>query len=286
MLVEDKEALSYDLRFLNDLRERYPVKGDGPRAIKIEGDMVLNALYFSDAIQVDHLTRRENISYFPMNTQLSIDSVRLGEMIFNDARHCFQQWQACTGCHPNDARTDALNWDLLNDGIGNPKNCKSMLFSHETPPAMITGIRPTAEVAVRAGFRHIQFAQIEEGNARAVDHYLKSLKPVPSPFLVDGKLSANAEKGKMIFEDLQCNFCHDGPYFTDGKKHEIGIPGISDRTNLWDTPTLCEVWRTGPYLHDGRSATLDEVFIDDLHGLKDKLNSMELEQLVEYVLSL
>lgn len=27
-----------------------------------------------------------------------------------------------------------------------------MLLAHETPPAMITGIRPTAEMAVRDGF--------------------------------------------------------------------------------------------------------------------------------------
>ncbi|MHC4147198.1 MAG: cell surface protein, partial [Planctomycetota bacterium] len=79
---------------------------------------------------------------------------RRGEMLFNDALLCFQSWQSCASCHPSDARVDALNWDLLNDGLGNPKNTKSLLLSHETPPAMITGIRENAEIAVRAGFRH------------------------------------------------------------------------------------------------------------------------------------
>ena len=103
---------------------------------------------------------------------MTIDSVRLGEIYFNDATYCFQGWQSCNGCHPDNARTDGLNWDLLNDGMGNPKNCKSLLLAHETPPALITGIRPTAEIAVRAGFTHIQFTQIEEGQAKAVDKYL------------------------------------------------------------------------------------------------------------------
>ena len=27
-----------------------------------------------------------------------------------------------------------MNWNLLNDGMGNPKNVKSMLLAHATPP--------------------------------------------------------------------------------------------------------------------------------------------------------
>jgi hypothetical protein len=179
-----------------------------------------------------------------------------------------------------------LNWDLLNDGIGNPKNCKSMLLAHETPPSMMTGVRASAEVAVRAGFRHIQFAQVDEGYARAVDHYLKSLKPVPSPYLVNGGLSEKAQLGKKVFRDLNCSYCHSGEYYTDMKMHEIGIPGPSDRTNKWDTPTLIEVWRTAPYLHDGRSASLKDLFVVDKHGIKVELGSDKIDQLVEYVRSL
>lgn len=243
-------------------------------------------MYFSDVIQVQELGSGNSIGKYTLNPKLSIDTVRMGEMAFNDARYCFQQWQACTGCHPNDARTDGLNWDLLNDGIGNPKNCKSMLYAHETPPAMITGIRPSAEVAVRAGFTHIQFAVVEEDRAKAVDKYLRSLRPVPSPYLVDGELSTKALIGETVFEKVKCNYCHSGEYYTDGKKHEIGKQGPSDRTNTWDTPTLKEVWRTGPYLHDGRSATLEEVFIDEKHGLSKALSKPEMEALIEYVLSL
>ena len=284
--IEDPATLSYDLSFLTDIRRRYALKGEGPRAIHISNGKLFTGLYFSDAIQVDDLSTMKNIAYYDMNPQLVIDSVRLGEMIFNDARHCFQQWQSCNGCHPNDARTDGLNWDLLNDGIGNPKNCKSLLLAHETPPSMMTGIRPTAEIAVRAGFRHIQFAQVEERDARAVDHYLKSLKPVPSPYLMDGKLSEQALRGEQVFLELNCGFCHNGAHYTDGKMHEIGIPGESDRTNKWDTPTLIETWRTAPYLHDGRSATLYEVFVNEKHGIKTEIGFEKMQDLIAFVLSL
>ncbi len=68
---------------------------------------------------------------------------------------------------------DGMNWDLMNDGVGNPKNCKSLLYSHVTPRNMISGIRESAEVAVRAGFKHIQFYDISEQDAVLVDEYLK-----------------------------------------------------------------------------------------------------------------
>lgn len=278
--------LSYDLSFMTGIRKRVPVQGEGPRAIVLKGDRVITAHYFSDALQIDDLNTGTVISNFEINPGLIIDSARLGEMIFNDARYCFQQWQSCTGCHPNDARTDGLNWDLLNDGIGNPKNCKSMLLAHLTPPAMITGIRPNAEIAVRAGFTHIQFAMIEEDKARAVDHYLKSLKAVPSPHLIGGDLSEAAIEGAELYMQLGCGDCHSGPYYTDGKKYKMGAPGTARSQEAWDTPTLIEVWRTAPYLHDGRSATLKEVFKREMHGLDKELGEQELDYLVEFVLSL
>ncbi|MDR2756120.1 MAG: hypothetical protein LBC20_10465, partial [Planctomycetaceae bacterium] len=50
--------------------------------------------------------------------------IRYGEMLFHDAFLCQEHWQSCATCHP-DARSDTLNWDLLNDGPDNPKNTKS-----------------------------------------------------------------------------------------------------------------------------------------------------------------
>ena len=133
---------------------------------------------------------------------------------------------------------------------------------------------------------YIQFTQIEEGHALAVDKYLQSLNPVPSPYLVNGELSEKAQKGKEVFERVSCNYCHSGNWYTDQKKHEIGKQGEYDHQNTWDTPTLIEVWRTGPYLHDGRSAKMKDVFSVEKHGLREELTEEELEQLTEYVLSL
>ena len=111
---------------------------------------------------------------------------RWGELLFNDATICRQQWQSCASCHP-DGRSDVVNWDLLNDGVGNPKNTKSLVLAFQTPPSMAEGVRTTAGEAVRAGLSNILFADRPEAEAVAIDEYLQSLEPVPSPHLVDGQ---------------------------------------------------------------------------------------------------
>lgn len=279
----NKTALEYDLTFLTGLRKRIPLEGNGPRAMWLDGDKLFVPTYFSDKLNVMDLNTL-SLSVTDMNPGRTESDIDKGERCFNDASHCFQNWQSCNGCHPGDGRTDGMNWDLMNDGVGNSKNCKSMLFSHVTAPSMISGIRANAETAVRAGFRLIQFFEISEEDAVCVDKYLKSLKPVSSPYLVDGELSEKAKKGKKVFDKLKCGECHGGVYYTDRKMHRIGED--VEFENGWDTPTLREVWRTAPYLFDGRAATMQEVFEVHRHGIDKKVSKKDIEALTEYVNSL
>lgn len=280
---KNKSELCYDLRFLNGIRKRIDIIGNGPRKFLLKDNKLVVPTYFSDSLNIVNLAD-ESIKVFNLNPNYVQTTVRMGERFFNDATYCFQGWQSCNGCHPGDGRTDGLNWDLLNDGIGNPKNCKSMLYAHITAPAMISGIRPDAETAVRAGFKHIQFAEVSESRAKAVDEYLKSLKPLPSPYLKDGKLTKSAKKGQKVFQKAKCDNCHSGPLYTDLKMHKIGK---TESDKGWDTPTLKEVWRTAPYLFDGSANTLEDLFIVNKHGLEDiKLKKKEIKNLIEFVNSL
>ena len=58
---------------------------------------------------------------------------------------------------------------------------------------------------------------------------------------------------------------HSGPYYTDMKMHRIGedIELRKGGIHL----LLIEVWRTAPYLFDGRAATMEEVFEVHKHGI-------------------
>lgn len=279
----NKPALEYDLTFLFGLRERIQLEGNGPRAITMDNDRLIVPTYFADKLNILDINTNE-LTVADMNPGRVESDIDKGEKYFNDASHCFQNWQSCNGCHPGDGRTDGMNWDLMNDGVGNSKNCKSMLFSHVTPPSMISGVRESAEWAVRAGFKFIQFFEVSEEDAVCVDAYLKSLKPVPSPYLINGELSEKAQKGKKVFDKLKCGECHSGVNFTDLKMHRIGDDVEFEKG--WDTPTLREVWRTAPYLFDGRAATMQEVFEEHRHGINKKISKKDIEALTEYVNSL
>jgi cytochrome c peroxidase len=216
---------------------------------------------------------------------------------------------------------------LVNDGLDNPKNTKSLLLAFQTPPAMWLGVRETAESAVRAGIKHILFTQQPEEVAAAIDEYLKSLKPVPSPYLVQspsalrtppsevllrrtgaategGKskvqsqntaegwsLSVAAERGKAVFVRAGCAGCHPPGLFTDLHPYDVGTRAQSDKPlDKFDTPTLIELWRTAPYLHDGSAATVRDVLTarnqHDQHGRTSTLTSQEIKDLCTYLLSL
>ena len=279
-----------DLAFLTGVRRRVKLDGVGPRSLTMVGTRAYVAEYFSDAVAtVDLADPAAKPVTVALGPQQPLTPARQGEIAFFDATYCFQQWQSCGTCHP-DARVDALNWDLLNDGIGNPKNTKNMLWTHRTPPAMSTGVRESSEAAVRAGYRFIQFAQVPEEVAKATDEYLKSLTPVPSPHLVNGKLSAAAQRGEKLFQRANCASCHPGPLFTDLKEYKVGTGTGREKEESFDTPTLVENWRTAPYLHDGRAATMLEVLkqfnAGDKHGKTSDLTPQELADLEAYLLSL
>lgn len=75
--------------------------------------------------------------------------------------------------------------------------------------------------------------------------------------MINGELSEKAKRGRKVFEKFKCDECHSGPYYTDMQLHRIGEDVEFEKG--WDTPTLREVWRTAPYLFDGRAATMKEV---------------------------
>ena len=78
--------------------------------------------------------------------------------------------------------------------------------------------------------------------------------------------------------------------FTDLKKYDVGTGKGQDVGKKFDTPTLREVWRTSPYMHDGRAVTIYDVI--KIHNPKDKrgktshLTDQQIKDLAEYVESL
>ena len=281
-----------DLSFLVGIRRRHRLQGIGPRAVAFAGNLILAGEYFTDSIAVidEAQTPLKRVASLPLVSQpVPMTPERRGEMLFNSADICFQQWQSCATCHP-DGRADGLNWDLLNDGMGNPKQTKSLLLSHRTPPTMISGIRKDAETCVRAGIRYIQFAVRPDEDAKAIDAYCRAMAPAVSPFRVNGQLSEAAQRGRAVYEKAGCIACHPvNDLMTDMKSYDLGMQEPMDKGKKWDTPTIVECWRTAPYLFDGRSATMRQMLTrdnpGDVHGVTSTLTPQELDDLEAFILS-
>jgi len=292
----DPKFLTSDLAALyrDNLIQRVELPAKGPRGLAVspDGRTLAIAGYFSGNITLTD-SSASNPTTLLLAPLTEPDLVRQGEFIFHDASRCFQRWLSCASCHP-EARADGLNWDLLNDGLGNPKNVRSMLWADRTPPMMTHAVREDMDTAIKAGFIHIQFTEPKPEEIKAVSAYLKSLEPAASPHLnEDGSMSSSAKRGKALFNSPQqsCYQCHPQPLLTDLKSHDVGTANTNDRErNTFDTPSLAEAWRSPPYLHDGSAPTLKDVITrhntGDEHGSTSHLNAQEIADLAAYLESL
>ncbi len=273
-----------DLTFLYQMRKRVKLPGKGPRAsIVVDSDIYI-AEYFSESLAKVTFDLDEPIitsySLIAESHEFEEDPIRRGQLIFNDATQVFQQWQTCASCH-FDGRVDGLAWDQMNDGIGTPSVTANLVVSYETPPMMVTGIVPTAEIAVRDSL-----GVVPEADAIAVDNYLRWLTPIPSPYLVDGELTAKAKQGETLFVEIGCAQCHSGEYFTDGLMYDVGSKSKYRENTSFVTSSLIETWRKAPYFHDGRTDSLHEVVSFFVDYLKKDLTNTDIDDIVHYILSL
>jgi autotransporter-associated beta strand protein len=302
MLAGDAElraGMIYNLTTLHALEilTRTAVPGVGTRGLAIApaGGQLAVAAYFSGSVLLlnpDGSLAAE----VPLGTQPPATSVRRGERLYYDGTGCYQRWLSCNSCHPG-ARADGMNWDLLNDGFGNSKNTKSHVFAPQTPPSMWTGIRANAMVGIQAGFKFIQFQAHPQADYDDILAFMTSLEPEPSPFWVAGKLTPDAVQGKALFESPQtrCLECHRPDYhYGDSNKYVVGTAHVADWTQNDATgyvaAPLHELWRTGPFLHDGSAATMREVLTTfnagDRHGVTSHLTPNQIDQLAAYLLQL
>ncbi len=273
---------------------RFKSGGIGPRGVTLSPDekQLLVSNYFSGTVTVLDAEKGNLIETLSLGPQPKVDPVRNGERIFHDATHAFQHWHSCSTCHLNEGHVDGLRWDFLADGIGNAKDTMSLVLLHETEPLNRRATVETAKICAKNGLMFTNMLVPTDGDVDDLYAYLTSLTPVPSHHLgADGKLTESAARGKALFEGkASCARCHPAPLFTDKKMHNVGVLSSNEPDGRYDTPSLIEAYRTGPYLHDGRATSIKEVLTTHANGSRHgKLKGMtakEIDDLVDYVLSL
>ncbi len=185
-----------------------------------------------------------------------------------------------------DGRTSTLEQQALHP-IMNP------LELGGTPAAAVVLAR---SVRYRDEFRRAFGADPDlDDVARALATYVRTIVSGDSPYdrFVSGRPSAldsSSQRGLTLFLGRAgCASCHSGPTFTDEDFHNTGVAwrrgsgqapstgsgqagprdigraavtGLDEDRGAFKTPTLREVTRTAPYMHDGSFASLDEVIKD------------------------
>jgi cytochrome c peroxidase len=188
--------------------------------------------------------------------------------VLNAAYYSSQFW---------DGRAKSLE-DQAKGPILNPAE----MASSEERVVKVLGAIPAYREAFRRAFGDPAISL--DRAARAIATFERTLVSGGSPFDrwkfggEEGALSAEEKRGFDLFKSkAQCVKCHlvdefSAP-FTDNKFHNIGIgmdkqkpePGRAEITKdrkdhgKFKTPSLREVTRTAPYMHDGRFNTLEEV---------------------------
>ena len=134
--------------------------------------------------------------------------------------------------------------------------------------------------AYQAQFRKVFGKDLEpEGVAQAIAAYVRTILSGNSPYdryrAGDATaLSTAAQRGHGLFEGkAHCVTCHAGFTFTDEGYHNLGVGMDRDTPDLgrytvtkkdgdqgtFKTPTLRDVAKRGPYMHDGSQKTLGDV---------------------------
>jgi cytochrome c peroxidase len=88
-----------------------------------------------------------------------------------------------------------------------------------------------------------------------------------------------------VFEREKCAKCHTPPFYTSAGTYDVGVRDEAGETHF-NPPSLRGISQAGPYFHDNRAGSLEEVFTRHRHKLANQLSDEELNDLLNFLNSL
>jgi YVTN family beta-propeller protein len=260
--------------------------GRRPAAIALRPDgltaYVANSL--DDTLSIVDLPSGLVRSTISLGPTPPLSAVERGERLFFDARLAHDAWMSCHSCH-TDGQTSGRTADTLGDGgFGAPKRIPSLLGVGATGPWGWLGGFTALEDQVRQSIASTMQGP-EPGAATVADlvAYLTSLGP-PEPAQDMGD-PGEVARGRAVFLDHGCTECHAAPQFTTPKLYDVGLPDEVGHRRF-NPPSLRGVGRREPLLHDGRAATLEDVFRVEHHPRDLTLPPGAMADLLAYLRTL
>jgi YVTN family beta-propeller protein len=301
-------------QFSNNLgiSSRYILKrihtGEDPKGIALspDGKLLYVAEMLDDHIGVINTESLQKVSTIDLGGPRRITVARRGRRLFNNSSHTFQNQYCCYTCHP-DTHEDGLVYNMSGKDMGrNVTNTMTLRDISETAPFKWSGTNLT--VYKQDGMRFSTFlTRTESFSYKDLDaltaYILTGIKNPPNlEYNPEGKLTEAQLRGKEIFERTKDNYgkeipeanrcitCHTPPYYTNRKLAYVQTLSSTDDSILFDTPHLNDIYASAPYLHDGRAATLEEIWTKygkgDKHGEINDMTKIQLNELIDYLKSL
>jgi CxxC motif-containing protein (DUF1111 family) len=119
-----------------------------------------------------------------------------------------------------------------------------------------------------------------------LEAFLRTLPP-PPPLAraVDAAQRDAIDRGKAVFGRLACAGCHAPPLYTTPKVYDVGLSDEAGK-KLFNPPSLRGVAHGGPFFHDGRAPTLEAVFTQHHHQIKEDMSKADRDDLLRFLRSL
>ena len=230
----------------------------------------------------------------PEENPMTVENIELGRRLFNDRRLSRDGTIACSSCHdPNRAfagsepvahgifgRRGRRNVPaLINRAWGRSFSWDGRVATLEVQ--VVRPIEDPNEMDLAIELAADRVGVSSRLLARALATYVRSIMSGNAPYdrFVSGDadaLSVDAQLGLQVFRGKgNCTACHIGPTFTDEQFHNTGIAwngsgsfldegrgaisGKPEDRGAFKTPTLREIERSAPYMHDGSLGSLEEV---------------------------
>jgi DNA-binding beta-propeller fold protein YncE len=249
------------------------------------------ANYLGDSVQIVDVRAGKLLRTIPLGSPAQATAARQGEALFYDGRRSHNQWFSCHSCHV-DGHTCGLTFDTLNDdSYGNPKLTPTLRNVANTGPWTWHGWQRDLGAAVNKSLTETMFGpKPTSAETAALVAFLQTLKHPPHPRAKDRQFPGPAAlRGKALFNGKPgCVRCHQPPAYTSPKNYNLGMEDGS-RYHLWNPPSLLGLYDRGPYMHDARARTLDELLqehhVPEKLGGK-KLTSKERQDLIAFLQSL
>ena len=275
-------------------------------ALSPDGKKLYVAEQLEDKIAIINTDNLEAVNTIDLGGPRRITVARHGRRLLNNAGHTFQNQYSCYTCHP-DNHEDGLVYNMASKDMGrNVTNTQSLRNIGDTPPFKWNGKNQTIYKQDGMRFSTV-LTRTEAFSYKELDALVAYIMTgIPNPpnlqYNPNGELTEAQLRGKAVFERThdsfgneisvvnRCVTCHPAPYYTNKKMADVNTLAATDDSILFDTPHLNNVFVSPPYLHDGRAATLEEIWTlygkTENHGAVNDLTKNQLNDLIEYLKSL